>query len=160
MTTHGRQAYVAAQYLSDHPNTTTESLFKSGVLKNATPQTKNYVIAVNSLRETSMGLQKVLTGSARNNETQLNALLNTLPGVEPDSATVRQKLGAFDQNLGMLAQGLPENTGVSLQVGRRNTPQFSPPAPSDVVRSGTLNGQKVYQLRNGSAVYANGAPAQ
>ncbi len=117
------QAGIAAKYLADNPNTTINTLFKSSVLKDASPQTKAYVIAVNSLRESSMGLQKVLTGSARSNETQLAALQNTLPGVEPDSGTVKQKLGAFTQNLGLLAQGLPKGTGVELSGFNGGQPQ-------------------------------------
>ena len=106
------QAAVAAKMLSDNPNTTINTLLKSKVLKNATPQTRDYVIAINSLREASMGMQKVLTGTARTNETQLQALLNTLPGFEPNSDIVQRKMQAFEQNLGMLRQGLPTGTGI------------------------------------------------
>jgi hypothetical protein len=109
-------AAAVAKMLADNPNTTLNSLLKSKAFEKATPQAQAYAIAVNSLRESSMGLQKVLTGSARSNEVQLQALLTTLPGLEPNSGIVTQKLGAFEQNLGMLAQGLPENTGVPLQV--------------------------------------------
>jgi hypothetical protein len=111
-----KQAGVAAKYLADNPNTPINTLMKSEALKNASPQVQSYIIAVNSLRESSMGLQKVLTGTARASETQIQALQNTLPGVEPNSATVHQKLQAFDQNLGMLSQGLPTNTGVKSAV--------------------------------------------
>lgn len=110
------QAAGVAKYLADNPNTTVQALEKSQVMQNISPQAQQYVIAVNSLRESAMGLQKVLTGSSRNNEAQINALLSTLPGYEPNSGIVSQKLSAFNQNLGMLAQGLPENTGVPIQV--------------------------------------------
>ena len=106
------QASIAASYLAEHPNTTVNNLLKSKELKNASQSTIDYIIAVNSLRESAMGLQKVLTGSARSNETQLNALLTTLPGVEPNSKIVGQKLSAFNQNIGMLRQGLPTGTGI------------------------------------------------
>jgi hypothetical protein len=106
------EAGKAAKYLADNPNTTVNQLINSKVLGSASAKTINYVVAVNSLRESAMGLQKVLTGTARTNETQLHALLNTLPGVEPSSGIVAQKLNAFNQNLDMLYQGLPRGTGV------------------------------------------------
>jgi hypothetical protein len=108
-----------SNYLADHPNTTYQELLKSGVMGNMTPQAKTYTIAVLNLRESSMGLQKVLTGSARQNETQLKALIRTLPGTEPDAATVKQKLDNFTQNITMLRQGVPEFPGM-------DTVQFDP----------------------------------
>lgn len=115
-----------AKYLADNPNTTLNQLTKSSVFGHASPKAVAYAIAINSLRESSMGLQKVLTGTARTNETQLQALQNTLPGVEPTSNIVGQKLDAFDQNLGMLVQGLPENTGVVIKVRQfSSTPSSS-----------------------------------
>ncbi|HVH89220.1 MAG TPA: hypothetical protein VM912_21070 [Terriglobales bacterium] len=75
-------------------------------------KSRDYVVSVLSLRESAMGLQKVLTGSARSNEQQIQALQATIPGLETDSALARQKLGAFTQNLSMLREGLPELPGV------------------------------------------------
>jgi hypothetical protein len=117
-----------AKYLADNPNTTLNQLMKSSVFGHASPKAVAYAIAANSLRESAMGLQKVLTGTARTNETQLQALQNTLPGVEPTSNIVGQKLDAFDQNLGMLSQGLPENTGVAIKVGRQSATPGQQPA--------------------------------
>jgi hypothetical protein len=117
------QAAGVAKYLTDHPETTSDSIVNSKILAGLTPQARSYVINVLSLRESAMGLQKVLTGSARSNEQQIKALQATLPGFESNSGVVGQKLGAFDQNLGMLSQGLPENTGVAIQVKPAATPQ-------------------------------------
>jgi|ERR1039457_6575740 hypothetical protein len=78
------------------------------------PQARNYVTSVLSLREASMGLQRVLTGTARSNESQINALQATLPGFEVDSGLVRQKLGAFTQNIDMLRQGIPRLPGMDV----------------------------------------------
>ena len=66
---------------------------------------RDYVVALLSLREASMGMQRLLTGTARANETQIKALQATLPGVEPDANLVLQKMGAFTQNIHMLQQG-------------------------------------------------------
>jgi hypothetical protein len=112
------QAVGVAKYLADNPNTTYEALVRSTAMKNLTSQARAYVIADYSLRESAMGLQKVLTGSARANETQLNALLNTLPGVEPNSQIVGQKLDAFEQNIGTLRKMLPILPGMQeVQTG-------------------------------------------
>lgn len=119
-----------AKYLADNPNTTMNQLMKSSIFGHASPHAVAYAIAINSLRESAMGLQKVLTGTARTNETQLQALQNTLPGVEPTAAIVGQKLDAFDQNLVMLVQGLPENTGVQIRVGRGQAQQAPQSAPA------------------------------
>lgn len=124
------QAVGVAKYLSDHPDTTSSSIVNSKILAGLTPQARSYVINVLSLRESAMGLQKVLTGSARSNDAQIKALQATLPGFESNSGVVGQKLGAFDQNIGMLAQGLPENTGVAIQV---KPPQAGGNAGSNVV---------------------------
>ncbi len=93
-----------------------------------------------------MGLQKVLTGSARSNETQLSALLNTLPGVEPDSGSVQQKLGAFTQNLGILAKGLPRGTCVEMQG-------FGGQQPTQLPKG---NGQQIDQATAQSYLQAAG----
>jgi hypothetical protein len=61
-----------------------------------------------------MGMQRLLTGTARANETQIKALQATLPGVEPDANLVLQKMGAFTQNIDMLRQGVPKLPGIDV----------------------------------------------
>ena len=91
-----------------------------------TQSQRNYVVAVANLREASMGMQRVLTGSARANEAQINALQATLPGIETDSAMVRQKLGAFTQNVDLLRQGIPRMPGLDVVPVRTwSNPQSS-----------------------------------
>lgn len=103
-----------ARYLSEHPNTTGDQLVASGVMGNISQPAKNYIMDILSLRESSMGLQKVLTGTARVNEVQLSALLRTLPSLEPDARTVRDKLQRFTQNITMLRQGIPRMPGMDV----------------------------------------------
>jgi hypothetical protein len=136
------QAATAAKYLADNPNTTLNSLLNSKLMKGASPQTTNYVIAVNSLRESAMGLNKVLTGSARNSETQIHALQATLPGVEPNSAIVNQKLNAFTQNLNILAKPLPKGTGVEYNGGQQQAPQRPNGVPANFTWNQQANGGK------------------
>jgi len=104
----------AARYLSDHPNSTWDQMVQAGIMGNMPQPVQNYMQDVMSLRESAMGLQKVLTGSARSNETQLNALLRTLPSLEPNSATVKSKLQRFTQNVTLLRQGIPRMPGIDV----------------------------------------------
>lgn len=103
----------AAQYLADHPNSTFEQLVNSKVLGSVDQKTQNYLQDVMSLRESSMGLNKVLTGSARVNDVQLNALLRTLPSLEANSGLVKSKLQRFTQNVHLLRQGIPVMPGIT-----------------------------------------------
>jgi len=79
-----------------------------------TQQSRNYVVSLLSLREAAMGMQRLLTGTARANESQIKALQATLPGVEPDSRLGLQKMAAFTQNLDMLRQGIPRLPGIDV----------------------------------------------
>jgi len=75
--------------------------------------TKDYIVSVLSLREASMGMQRLLTGTARSNESQIQALQATLPGLETDSGFALQKMQNFTQNLDMRRQGLPKLPGIT-----------------------------------------------
>ena len=87
-----------------------------------TQKSRDYVVALLSLREASMGMQRLLTGTARSNETQIKALQATLPGAEPDANLVLQKMGAFTQNIDMLRQGIPKLPGIDvIPVSRPGT---------------------------------------
>jgi hypothetical protein len=78
----------------------------------ASDQTKNYIIGVLSLREAAMGMNRVLTGSARASESQIKALQATLPGYEPNSGTALQRLKSFAQNVDQLRKPIPVIPGV------------------------------------------------
>ena len=111
------------------------TLLNSSNMSGASQLTKDYVVSVLSLREAAMGMQKVLTGSARANEAQIAALQATVPGLETNSALARQKLAAFTQNVDMLRQGLPRMPGIDVipvrswngkQAGHVNEPETNP----------------------------------
>lgn len=78
----------------------------------ASDLTKQYIIGILSLRESAMGMQRVLTGSARANESQIKALQATLPGFEPNSKTAIQRLQSFGQNVTALRKPIPTIPGV------------------------------------------------
>jgi len=108
------------------PTATINAMMNSESWHALSPQARNYVTSVLSLREASMGLQRVLTGTARANESQINALQATLPGYEIESGVVRQKLGAFTQNIDMLRQGIPRIPGIDVVPVRAwSAPQSS-----------------------------------
>ena len=54
-----------------------------------------------------MGMNRVLTGSARASESQIRALQATIPGYEDSSATAKQRLASFAQNVDVLQSGVP-----------------------------------------------------
>ncbi len=78
----------------------------------ASDQTKNYIIGVLSLREAAMGMNRVLTGSARASETQIKALQATLPGYEANSGMAIKRLQSFAQNVDQLRKPIPVIPGV------------------------------------------------
>ena len=102
-------------------------------MSGASQLTRDYVVNSLSLREAAMGMQKVLTGSARSNEAQIDALQATIPGLETDSALARQKLGAFTQNIDLLRQGILRIPGLDVvPIKPWNGPQTSLPGSSRV----------------------------
>jgi hypothetical protein len=102
------------------------TLANSSNMNGASDLTKNYVVGALSLREAAMGLQKVLTGSARANEAQINALQATIPGLETNGDFARQKLSAFTQNVDLLRQGIPRMPGIDvIPIKQWNGPQRS-----------------------------------
>jgi hypothetical protein len=106
------------------PTASLNAMLNSDSMHALSPAARNYVIGVLSLRESAMGLQKVLTGSARANEAQINALQATIPGLEISGNIVRQKLGAFTQNVDMLRQGIPRMPGIDVvPIKSMSTPQ-------------------------------------
>lgn len=113
-------------------------LFNEGILSK---DDQDYAIRVLSLRESSMGLQKVLTGSARSNESQINALMKTLPGVESSADVANRKLDAFNQNLDMLRQGVPKQLPGTTMVPLKSA------SPTPVIPAGA---QPAY--KNGTVV--------
>ena len=59
-----------------------------------------------------MGMNRVLTGSARASETQIKALQATLPGYEANSGMAILRLRSFAQNVDQLRKAIPVIPGV------------------------------------------------
>ena len=107
------QQFKVGAFGTQIPSQWFNNLLNSASMTRASQQTKDYIISVLSLREASMGMQRLLTGSARSNESQIQALQATLPGLETDSGLALQKMQNFTQNLDMLRQGLPKLPGIT-----------------------------------------------
>jgi hypothetical protein len=83
------------------------NILKSGNQAGATQKSIDYVTSVLQLRETAMGLTKLITGGSRASEQQVNALQATLPGFENNSGIVDTKLAKLGQDVKNLGQSTP-----------------------------------------------------
>jgi hypothetical protein len=111
------------------PTASWNAFMNSSQLHDLPPAAQTYAIAVLQLREAGMGLQKVLTGSARSNEQQIQALQATMPGLEQSAAIAQQKMAGFTQNIDMLRKGIPVMPGmkvIPIKAGQA-LPQKTPP---------------------------------
>lgn len=100
------------------------------------PEAKQFVQDVFSLREASLGLPKQITGGARVSEPQATALFNTIPGSAGDHAYRLSQLKKFDENLDRLTKKVPRVEGNDLEraFGNENKgggAQAGPPGPPD-----------------------------
>lgn len=85
-----------------------DSIISLGALKLATPETKEYIWDVASLREAALALPKQTTGSGRVAETQAQALWNTVPGASiATGKDASKQLRKFNENLTRLWRKVP-----------------------------------------------------
>jgi hypothetical protein len=110
----GASIEVPTQWISNY--------FKTGNQSAATPQTIAYVTAILNLREAGMGMNRIITGSARSSETQIAALQNTLPGFEANSGIVHTKLAKFAQDVDSFRSSVPRIPG-NPRTALRSAPQ-------------------------------------
>jgi hypothetical protein len=99
--------------LAPDPNSALDQLIKSEVLKGASDQSIQYIQAVLSFRESSLGLPKLITNSGRQTEIAANALWATTPdGSAPNSKYALQQSKRFQQNIDRLRKerALPEGS--------------------------------------------------
>lgn len=104
---------------------------------------------------------KAIAGIGRSNKETLNLELANVPMPYFDQATVNGRMSAFQDNVDQARSGFPNNLpGMKLIESEREKNSIKAPAPADVEKSGTLNGQPVYQLKSGKTVYADGKPVE
>jgi hypothetical protein len=73
---------------------------------------RNRLIAYYNARESMMGYTRVLTGSGRSNESNLNLNLQALPSPVMPEGAVKQGIQQFHENIGIAGQGLPRQPGI------------------------------------------------
>ena len=104
---------------------------------------------------------KAIAGIGRSNKETLNLELANVPMPYFDQTTANGRMSAFQDNVDQARSGFPNNLpGMKLIESEREKGSIKPPAPADVEKSGTLNGQPVYQLKSGKTVYADGKPVE
>lgn len=96
-----------------------------------------------NVREAMTGYTRVLTGSGRSNETNLNLNLQAMPSpIQPDNFT-KQGISQFKQNIGIAGQGLPKMPGIQRAQDIMGPQGEAPSGPSVRVklpdgRTGTI----------------------
>jgi hypothetical protein len=104
--------------------------------------------------------QKALTGIGRSNKEMLDLELANIPNPTMKPADIQRKLGQFQENIDRASEGFPKLPGLKTAKQTRSETENqgapSSPRPEDVVKTGKLNGQTVYQLKNGKTVDAQG----
>lgn len=109
----GQRALVS-QALADPHNTTADNFVRSEFAKNMTPQSRDYVANVLSLREQVQGMSKLM-GANGTSDSRIKAIYDTLPGAEPDSDMARRKIDLAKKMLSNLGESVPQVP--SLQTG-------------------------------------------
>jgi len=135
-----------------NPKTGTEAIRKEINQGLLSKDAQDYANNVLQLRESAMGLQKVLTGSARANEVQIEALLKTIPGIESSSDVAQRKLDAFNQNITRLREGMPSAFPGLPSVPLKGT-QNQPVIPAGATPGRDANGNIIgYKTSDGKVV--------
>lgn len=107
------QRAIISKVLSHSEPGMINDFMKAGALKDATQLTKDYIITVQSLKESALGLPKEITGGARTSEIQGNALFQNLPsGASVDSKYALEQAQKFQANLDRLRDRVPQIRGM------------------------------------------------
>lgn len=108
------------------------------------PQGRDRLLSYLNAREAMVGYQRVLSGSGRGNEKQMEMLLQTLPSPITDSQFANEGFRQFKENLKIAGQGLPKMRGVQSanDIEQRNNqePSRPPNVPANYVYK--VNGPK------------------
>lgn len=82
-------------------------------LKNLSANGRDQLVAYKNMREAMLGYKTVLSGSARGSDKSMDLLTDALPHPAiTDQDYSKRSLDAFEQNLGIVGQGLPELPGI------------------------------------------------
>lgn len=136
---------------------------RSDEYKNLSPQAKDLFDGYLRTMAAVPAYMKALTGIGRSNKEMLDLELANIANPTMDVKDITRKQGQFQENIDQATAGFPNNLpGLKhpSQTRAETERAFTPPSPEDVIQTGTLKGQTVYKLKNGSTVYGNGKPAE
>lgn len=109
------QRGIIASALSHPTNSTVDELMRAAVLKGASEETKDYVVAVLALREAGLALPKEITGGSRVAEIQASALWQTMPSAGSlNSKYALKQAKKFQQDIDRLRERAPEVRGQTM----------------------------------------------
>jgi len=135
---------------------------------NANQATRDYVTATIAAHEAMTQLPRLQTfgKSNRMSQQQMEASQAMLPAPGDDASLAAQKMQSLQTTIDPLRKQMPHMQGAELiptwaeQNKNRSSTSRENVNPSDVVRTGNLNGKKVYQLKDGSTVDGQGNRVQ
>lgn len=82
-------------------------------VKNMSPQAKQTLLAYENAREAMTGYQRVLSGSGRSSDKNLELNLNTLPSPVMPPDYIKEGIRQFKENVNIAGQGLPRMPGIT-----------------------------------------------
>lgn len=82
-------------------------------VKNMSPQAKQTLLAYENAREAMTGYQRVLSGSGRSSDKNLELNLNTLPSPVMPNDYIKEGIRQFKENVNIAGQGLPRMPGIT-----------------------------------------------
>jgi len=135
---------------------------------NANQATRDYVTATIAAHEAMTQLPRLQTfgKSNRMSQQQMEASQAMLPAPGDDAGLAAQKMRSLQTTIDPLRKQMPHMQEAELiptwmeQNQNRSSTSRGKVNPSEVVRTGTLNGKKVYQLKDGSTVDGQGNRVQ
>lgn len=82
-------------------------------IKNMSPQAKQTLLAYENAREAMTGYQRVLSGSGRSSDKNLELNLNTMPSPVMPADYIKEGIRQFKENVNIAGQGLPRMPGIT-----------------------------------------------
>jgi len=159
------QRAIISKVLSHSEPGVINDFINSTAMKNATPQTKAYIKTVQSLKESSLGIPKELTGGSRQSDISANALFQTLPsGQSVDSNYALDQAKSMQGNIDRLREPVPQVRGTSVVPahpdlkGGSGSKAASGTPPASMLKEGihtTFKNGQTWTLQNGQPTQVN-----
>lgn len=92
------------------------TVINSKLYSGMTPQSRDFVIGISSLREQIMGANQMLTGTSGTSDSRVQAIWNTLPsGSDPDSKFASRRMEQVDGMIRNLKEAFPQVPAIEKQ---------------------------------------------